>query len=687
MSSDSTPQIHFKRIYYVVFGLVLFWIMLEMRLFIIQVNRHDFYVSHSQLQSAKKIVLAAKRGTIFDRAGEPLATNLIHYDIGIDLQRVENRQKIAQRFSAVFKRSIDYYLHKMKRKSDFVYLERKISEADMVKLQNLEDHGLVILKDFRRYYPYDSYASQLLGFTDTDDMGIAGLELQYEEELKGEDGWTFLLADALRRFGRDVDFPQILPIPGHDLILTIDKNIQTIVEDELELGVKANNADLGMAVLMDPQTGQVLAMATSPGYNLNNPEHSAISHRRNRVIADNFEPGSTFKIFPAAALLQENIKKEDDIVFCENGYYKFYNHVIHDSKKYGWLSFRKVIELSSNIGMLKLALEVPNNTFYKYLKNFGFDSETGINLISETTGMLPKPEQFSGLSKGVIAFGQEVGVTAIQLVSAFSAVVNGGELMRPYVLDKIVSNDGELILQNEPQVVRRVITPETAALLREFMLDAIRHGTGKKVDIKDILMGGKTGTAQKFDKNTKSYKRNAYLSSFIGFAPYESPRYVLGIFFDEPGPYYYGGDVAAPVFSRIMQRLLKLVPDPRPVKQPMLKIVDRNKNIPDLRGLHLAAAEEYCIINDLSYEIEGEGSHVIKQKTENGSIYLSLGEPAAVVTKVPDLRGKTLREALKLIDFSRFQVKISGTGRIRSQSPTAGSSHSNNQVLLLTCAD
>ena len=423
MASGSRKNIHFSRIYVIVTGLIIFWLILETRLFFIQVNQHDFYVEQSQSQSAKKIVLPAQRGTIYDRQNEQLATNLIHYDLAIDLRRVKNKSRIAKKFADIFKKSQDYYLRKMKRKRDFVYLERKIQEGTVSKFQSFEDPGFVKIKGFKRFYPYGIYGSQLLGFTNIDDKGISGLELQYEQKLRGEAGWTFLLADARRRFGYHVDLPQVLPNPGNDLVLTIDKNFQTIVDDELERGVKTHNAKFGMAVLMDPNTGEVLAMSSTPGFNLNKPSKSSTDQRRNRTITDIFEPGSTFKVFPAAALLQENLKKPNDIVFCENGSYKFFDHVVHDTKKYGWLSFKKVVENSSNIGMVKLTADISNRKFYRYIKNFGFDAQTGINLQGEATGMLSKPNQFSGLSKGVISFGQEIGVTALQMVTAFSALI------------------------------------------------------------------------------------------------------------------------------------------------------------------------------------------------------------------------------------------------------------------------
>ena len=484
-----------------------------------------------------------------------------------------------------------------------------------------------------------------------------------------------------------MDLPQTLPNPGHDIVLTIDKNFQTIVDDELERGVKNNNANYGMAVLMDPNTGEILAMSSTPGFNLNKPSRSTTEQRRNRTITDIFEPGSTFKVFPAAALLQENIKKPNDIVFCDNGSYKFYDHVVHDTKKYGWLSFRKVVENSSNIGMVKLTADLSNKIFYRYLKNFGFDAQTGVNLMGENTGMLSKPDKFSGISKGVISFGQEIGVTAIQMVTAFSTLINGGTLMRPYVVQKMIDSGQSTIEETEPQVIRQVITSEVSDVLKEFLLEAVRRGTGKKAVIENVLVGGKTGTAQKYNLKTKRYKRNAYLSSFIGFAPYDSPQYVLGIFVDEPKPRYYGGDVAAPIFSSILHRLIKFAPTEESEHVPELKIADKNTHVPDMTGLQFTAAEEFLQINDLSFQIEGNGSHVLSQSQSADEVALVLGNPKLKSTLVPNFKGKTVREALKLVNFSKLRVKIDGNGIVVKQSPSPGQKINNNQVLILTCVE
>ena len=687
MTSGTSNNIQFSRIYIIVIGLIILWIILEVRLFTIQVIKHDYYVKQSQIQSAKKIILPARRGTIFDRNGEQLATNLIHYDLGVDLQRVKNKTAIAKRLSSLFKKSSEYYLRKMKRSRDFVFLERKVPESYFQQLNTIEDPGFVKIKGFRRFYPYGKYASQLLGFTNIDDRGISGLELQYEEKLRGQPGWTFLLADARRRFGYNVDFPQVLPEAGFDIFLTIEKNFQTIVEDELERGVQKYHAKYGLAVLMDPKTGEILALSSNPGFDLNRPQLSTTDQRRNRAIADIFEPGSTFKVFPAAALLQENFKKPSDIVFCENGSYKYYTHTVHDSKKHGWLSFRKVIENSSNIGMVKLSADIPDRTFYRYLRNFGFDSQTGIDLLGEASGMLTKPNKFSGISKGVISFGQEVGVTSIQMVNAFSAIVNGGHLMRPYVVQKIVNPDGSNEYEAESTPIRQVISADVSKTLKDFMLGVVQRGTGKNINTDYVLMGGKTGTAQKYDRKTNRYKPNHYFASFVGFAPYDSPKFVLGIFLDEPKPIYYGGEVAAPIFSAIMQRLLKFAPAEENYPLYEQKFVDKNLRIPDLRGLYYTAVEEYCQLKDISLQIEGDGTHVLSQNQNKGAVQIVLGKPVITDTQVPNLKNKTIREALKLINFSKFRVKITGRGMVVKQFPAPGSATSNNSILLLTCSE
>ncbi len=687
MGTRSGKSIHFRRIYIIIVGILIFWAALETRLFIIQVKNHDFYTEQSKVQSAKKVNIAAQRGNIFDRNQECLATDLIQYDLAVDLNKINNKDKIATAFAKHLKHSKQYYLDRMNTSRDFKYMARKVSREKMLKIWEMDNPGLVRIEGYRRFYPFGKCGSQVIGFTDVDNKGINGIELQYEEQLHGENGWTFLMADARRRFGYNVDYPQLSSKAGVDITLTIDKNFQTIVEDELDLGVKKYRADYGMAIMMNPSTGEILAMYSSPGFDPNNASASSIKHRRNRTITDIFEPGSTFKIFPAAALLQENIKKPDDIVFCENGKYRYYNHTVNDSKKHAWLSFQKVIEYSSNIGMVKLSADISKNTFYQYIKNFGFDAQTGVNLIGESTGLLSKPNKFSGLSKGVISFGQEIGVTAIQITNAYASVINGGELMRPYLLEEIRSAEGKTLQKNEPKVIRRVVSEEVAEQLRQFMVGAVTRGTGKKAQIEGITIGGKTGTAQKYNQKTKSYVRGKYLSSFIGFAPAEHPEYVLAIFLDNPGSVYYGGDVAAPIFRNIMKRILSFAPsdidDITGEYQP--QFAQANKNIPNFSGLSASALEDYFEFKNVDYQVAGQGKYVVAQARSKDPVEFKLGKLNHTSQSMPDLRGLTIREALKKMDFSRFRVSITGTGRVTKQSIKPGTKVTTRSDLRLSC--
>jgi cell division protein FtsI (penicillin-binding protein 3) len=680
-------NIKFERIYILLISLVLFWLGLQARLYIVQIKNHDYYVQQSQLQSEKKIVLPAKRGEIFDRNHAALATNLEHYDIGLDMNHVQNTNAIITACSKAFNTPREEYRAKLRTDKDFVFLARKVSQEKSIELEKIQDAGLVLLPAYRRYYPYGFYGSQVIGFTDVDDKGISGIEMHYESLLKGEEGWTTMVVDARRRFRYDVDQPGRKPVPGMDITLTIDKDYQTIVEDELRAGVIKSNAGYGIAVLLDPNSGEVLAMGSYPTFNPNSPQSSTLNQRKNRAITDVFEPGSTFKVFSAAALLQEGIKKQNDIVFCEQGAFKFYSHVIHDTKRHGWLSLRGVIEHSSNIGMVKLISELPSLTFFKYLKSFGFDAHTGIGISGESSGLLTHPRAFSGLSKGVISFGQEVGVTALQITNAFCVLVNGGVLMKPYLVMRVMAQDGTIVEENEPESIRRVITPEVSQTLKNFMHGVVERGTGKRAATAVIPVGGKTGTAQKYNKRLRSYRKGGYLASFIGFAPYDNPRFVLGVFIDEPKPAHTGGKVAAPVFAKIIERIYAHTPidESESDNAPSSLFAQKNSHLPVLTGLTLPAAEELLEMRNISFNPKGEGRYIKQQVLENDDLILHLGDATVTGSRIPNLYGLSLREALKKINFARVRVKITGSGKVIKQSIAPGSSYHPGSTLYLTC--
>lgn len=686
MSTFQSP-FHKGRFIILAVGLFLFWIIIEANLFRFQIVNHEKLFNHAKKQYEREITLEAQRGTIFDRAGNKLATNVIYYDIAADPSLVRNKTYIAKSLAHSFSKPVSYYIDKMDHKSHFAYLERRATGDEIKTLHNFTDPGLIRFENFGRYYPYGKYAAQLLGFTDPDDNGLSGLELQFEEQLKGAEGKAILQYDATRGVSFNSDYPLLKPTPGFNYYLTLDKDIQTVVEKELKKGVDRVRAKSGMAIIMDPNNGAILAMANYPNFDPNSHKDYSDWIKKNRAVMDVFEPGSTFKMFTAAALLQERIKKPDDLVFCENGKMKIYKHEINDTKNHGWLTFKKVVEKSSNIGMVKLSKELPSNTLFRYLKNFGFGTATEIGLWGEADGLLARPSQWSGLSKAIIGIGQEIGVTALQITSAFSSLVNGGYLYKPYIVSHAVDPvSGRWVTLSEPQKIRQIISPEVSDILKSFMVGVVEKGTGIKAAVEHIQVGGKTGTAQKFSKENARYYSSKYVASFIGFAPYDEPKYVCAIFIDEPVTNTHGGDAAAPVFAEVIKQIVHINYDGPAIKDGELKnhiYVEKVNSLPSLEGFELQQTVSYLEDKDYDVEVEGNGSFIKDATLKDETVVINSTENKIVSEKMPNLNGLTIRQALNRMDFSKLSVIIDGSGKIYKQSiPQGAELKAKKQVIL-----
>ncbi len=687
MPANFSP-LHSGRFYFLIAVFFAFWLILEANLFRFQVVESDRLSSYAKKQYESEYPLEAQRGTIFDRSGNKLATNIIYYDIAADPQTVKNKNYIAKTLAKLFPKSESFYLRKMNRSSRFSYLERKARPTLVKNLLEFKDPGLIRRENFGRHYPYGVYAGQLLGFTDPDDHGLSGIELQFEEQLTGKDGKAILQSDATRNKSLSPDYPLVEPIAGANIHLTLDKDIQTIVEKALKNGVDKMKGKSGIAIVLDPNTGAVLAMANYPSVNPNNHKKYKEWVKKNRAVTDVFEPGSTMKMFTAGTLLQERLHKADDIVFCENGRFKLYNHFIKDTKKHGWLSFQKVIEKSSNIGIVKLVEPLPSNTFFRYLKNFGFGSKTGIDLLGESGGTLTNPDKWSGLSKSEIAIGQEIGVTALQITSAFSALVNGGYLYKPFLVSGLENPiNGDWLSFRGPKKVRQILSPEVSVILKGFMKNVVENGTGKNAKVKNVIVGGKTGTAQKFDRKLNRYKRGKYVASFIGFAPYENPKYICAVFVDEPQKQFYGGQVAAPIFSRIISQIAHFNYTP-PAKynndsRPSFLYAEKVNSIPLMEGFSSEEVIDYLEEKDFDIELTGTGNFIKNIERKGNVVHLGLADKKITSDKMPSLKGLTLRQALSKIDFSKLTIKLEGRGKIYKQSLKPGAVlKSRKQVLL-----
>jgi cell division protein FtsI (penicillin-binding protein 3) len=527
------------------------------RLFYIQFFRSQYLKEIAQKQHNFFMELEPRRGTIYDTNLKPQAVNLICDSVFAAPKEITpgDKEKITRELSKILDLSPAYLQNKLSRPKSFIWLARKISSSQSEAIKALNLKGIGFIKESKRCYPNGYLSSQSIGFAGLDNRGQEGLELYYDEYLKGSPGWAMLLRDA-RSKKINLYEKMARPKEGDSLVLTIDEVIQFIAESELDKAFTKSRAQGASIIVMNPNTGEILALASRPTFDLN--QHSKVSKDeiRNRSICDMFEPGSVFKIVAASAALEENKVGEHDKIFCENGEYKVANHVLHDHTSHGWLSFQEVIEQSSNIGTCKVAQVLGPETLARYVKLFGFGAKTGIDLPGEISGQAKELRYWSKTSISAIPMGQEVGVTAMQLASAISAIANGGNLMKPYIVKEIRDSLGEPIKVFSPEVVRSVLSPEAAARVKKILIGVIENGTGKMAKIPGFTAAGKTGTAQKIEANG-AYSHSKFVASFIGFAPAEDPQIAIVVVVDEPRGTYYGGTVSAPVFKNVAAEVLK----------------------------------------------------------------------------------------------------------------------------------
>ncbi|MCK9430601.1 MAG: penicillin-binding protein 2, partial [Candidatus Omnitrophica bacterium] len=521
------------------------------RLLFIQIFRSSYLTSIAKKQHNQFVELEPRRGTIYDCNLKAQAFNLSMDSLYAEANTIKDRDKenIIEKLLPILGVDRAYLRDRLYRKKSFIWLARKLPPEKSEAIKALKLKGLGFMKETKRIYPNSYLASHIIGFSGMDNVGLEGIERDFNKYLKGTAGWAIFLRDA-RQKKLDIWEKMVLPVDGQDLVLTIDEVIQYIAERELDKAFKTFHAKGASIIVMDPHTGRILAMASRPSYDLNDYSSANKDSMRNRSICDLFEPGSVFKIVTASAALEEKKITEEDKIFCENGSYKVGGHILHDHRSHGVLTFREVIEESSNIGTVKVAQLLGADTVYKYLKDFGFGSKLGIDLSGEISGMIKPPRAWSKTSISAIPIGQEVGVTALQLASAISVIANGGQLMKPYVIDSVRDEQGRIIKQNKPVLIRKVISVDTAMRIKKILTGAVEEGTGKLAKVSGFSAAGKTGTAQKLEPNG-AYSHSKFVASFIGFAPAEDPLLAIVVTVDEPHPYYFGGVVAAPVFQKV----------------------------------------------------------------------------------------------------------------------------------------
>ncbi|MCM8761968.1 MAG: penicillin-binding protein 2 [Candidatus Omnitrophica bacterium] len=528
----------------------------------------------------EKVEIPVPRGTIYDRNGKILAMSVPYYSLYIDSWKVNHQKKKEPSYPEKLKEELVAILRipkaeiekKFQQRYPLIKRELSIEEYKALTEKNLP--GTVFLPSYKRIYPGGTLACHILGFTGTDGYGLEGVELYYNTILQGEKGISLVLKDGTGDLIYSVEKKLSLPRPGKDIYLTIDTNLQYIVEEEIENVYHKYNAASVSAIVIDYYTGEILALANIPEYDPNNPGKFSPSDRRNRAVTDLFEPGSTFKIVTAAAAIEEKVISPDDIIYCENGKWFIRNHYLRDVHQYGALKVSEIIEKSSNIGTVKIAMKLGEEKLYEYCKKFGFGKPTEIDLPGEISGILRPLNMWSSYSVTAVPIGQEVGINALQGIKAMAVIANGGYLIQPHILKGFKENKSEKFISWKGQENQRVISQDTCEILTKILQEVTgQGGTAPLANIPGYNISGKTGTAQKIVNG--HYSKDRFVASFVGFLQHKDARMLVLVKVDEPKPIYYGGLVAAPVFKNIMWRSLQHLNIPPELFEEEHKLVMR----------------------------------------------------------------------------------------------------------------
>ncbi len=628
----------------------------------------------SESQYEKKIVIPPARGPILDRNGNKLAVTVTAYSIGASPVAIQDKKGFAGVAHKVLKVPVQKTLAKMKSNRSFVYVKRQIDREaantflnELGKLDEFRREykifgkiGAVnVIAEPKRYYPGKELAANVVGFCDIDSVGLEGIEKTFDNYLRGKKLSLLCEKDAKGR----LIIPEVIPdneVFGHTLQLTLDKNIQFICEKEIAEGVKKFNAKSGIAIAMSPVTGEIYAMAVYPAFDPNKPARFSPWYRKNRVITDVYEPGSTFKVFLLAGALDSGRIRTNDRIYCEKGIYRVQRRTIHDTHPSEWLTIPEVVKFSSNIGAVKIAEKFSPGRFYDYILKFSFGSKTGVEMDGESSGILPSKTVFNRpIRYATASFGQGIAATPLQVITAFSSVINGGISLKPYIVKEVRDRYGQIVYRGKPLYPGRVISSRTSAVMRDILKDVVtEEGTGTLADLKGYSVGGKTGTSQKVD-----FKRGGYsderIASFVGFFPADEPSIAILVLIDEPKEEVYGGLVAAPVFNRIASKVAiyaGIAPD-----EP---------------------EEDFGRVAEAAIDDAGKGG--VSQKARLPVMKVSYTSDEEGGVTMPDLEGLTVAQVIEMLEAFPVEYRLRGSGVALKQYPLPGKRISPGGICLIT---
>ncbi len=651
MAADSKKWLKFRLASILAFFLILFIALLS-RAFQLQVLSGEKLKTLAQRQHITTLPIQSERGMIYDRNGEKLAMSVLADSVCADPTRIADHAKVSRQVAEILNLNASDVYEKISEPKSFCWLARKISPQQAARVETANIEGVFLIKEPKRFYPNGQLAAHLIGFSGFDAEGLEGLEKKYDKHLRGMPEKLTWARDAKgKKLFLHVEHNNSPTGASTNLVLTIDSRIQYLVETHLKEAVLDKGAKGGVAIVMDPKTGEILAMANEKAFNPNNIKGLTSEAWRNRAITDSFDPGSIFKPFLVAAALEEKVVKESDRFFCENGHYAVANRVIREAnrKQHGYLSVREILKYSSNIGSAKIAEKLGREKFYSYIKNFGFGTKTGVDLAGESSGLLRPAASWTRVDTTNIGFGQGISVTAIQMITALSAIANEGVLMKPHIVRGLTDKNNNPIKMHAPEMVRRVVSPQTAKRLTAMLTDVVgaEDGTGKRAHIVNVDVAGKTGTAQKFDFARRVYSSERVRTSFIGFFPADNPQVAMIVMLDEPQRDKWGGVAAAPVFKNIGEQILNCF------KTNIRETPDFGTKKPD--SLQLVTAEESLVEKVMEDNFDDE-------------------------SRMPDFKGLTIREAMKRAKSRAIELQVAGSGWAVRQTPQPGSALGNERL-------
>jgi cell division protein FtsI (penicillin-binding protein 3) len=647
-----------------VFAVASLWMLAVLfRLVWLQLFSYGKYLARAERQQERVLEINPARGVIYDRNGHELAVSTPIDSCFVDPAEISDPSMMAHLLAPILGMAEESILVKLSHSSKtFVWLARKLPPEISQRIRNLNMRGVYLQKESERYYPQGPLAAHVLGYVDTDEHGLGGIEYAFDKEVRGRPGRMLVMEDANGRwFDRRVTAPE----PGESIVLTIDQTITYVAERELAMAMEASHAKSGVAVVQNPTNGEIYAIVNSPGFDPNKAGSAAADSRMNRAIAAAYEPGSTMKVMTLAGAIEDGVAHPQDNVDCQMGKIVVAGRLIHDWHPFGMLTVAGILAHSSDVGTIKVALKLGAARFDHYAQAFGFGQDTGIELPGENHGLLRPLERWNASSIGSLAMGQEVSVTPVQLTSAISAIANGGMLYRPRIIREFKHGSAEETPARPPAV--RVISETTAATMRQMMEGVVLEGTGRPAQIPGYTTAGKSGTAQKIDPTTGRYSPNQYIASFVGYAPLNNPAVTILVVLDSPVGVHHGGDVAGPVFRRIAEQILPYLGVARDLPLPQQPMQAKNKS----HEPEVTEAEDVAQVEQLNDAVPADAPpspRVVGPQAPAPTVEVD----NAHAVEVPSLLGDSVRSATEACAGAGLVPVLVGSGIAVEQNPAPG---------------